>query len=125
MIKNGALTGDDVARLRAFCDDRGFDPAWFAGIEPGEVNRRHRVPRPWLHEGAVALLGEDASHFLARYKFHVEPATDDRPYFFHFFRWPLVPELIALRGQGGLTLLDTGYLVLAGTLVLAVPCRCS
>lgn len=121
LVKNGALTGDDVARLRAFCDERGFDPAWLPGIGPGEVNRRHRVPRAWLHEGAVALLGEDAAHFIARYKFHVGPATDDRPYFFHFFRWPLVQELLALRSQGGLTLLDTGYLVLAGTLVLAAP----
>ncbi|MGH8242762.1 MAG: spermidine synthase, partial [Steroidobacteraceae bacterium] len=121
LVKNGALTAGDIERLRAFCDERGFDPAWFAGIEPGEVNRRHRVPRAWLHEGAVALLGEDAERFLARYKFHVEPATDDRPYFFHFFRWRLVPELVALRGQGGLTLLDTGYLVLAGTLALAAP----
>ena len=79
------------------------------------------MPRPWQHEAAVALLGDHADRFLADYKFHIEPATDDRPYFFHFFRWALLPELIALRGQGGLTLLDTGYLVLVGTLALAAP----
>jgi len=121
LVKSGALTAADIGRLRAFCDSRGFDPTWFPGIEPDEVNRRHRLPRPWLYEGAVALLGDDAESFLADYKFHIVPATDDRPYFFHFFRWPLLPELIKLRGQGGLTLLDTGYLVLVGTLVVAVP----
>ena len=121
LIKQGSLTAADLGRLRAFCDARGFDPAWFPGIEPKEVNRRHRVPRPWLHEGAVALLGDEAERFVADYKFRIVPATDDRPYYFHFFRWKLLPELIALRGQGGLTLLDTGYLVLIGTLALAVP----
>jgi hypothetical protein len=121
LVKSGALTAADIGRLRAFCDSRGFDPTWFPGIEPDEVNRRHRLPRPWLYEGAVALLGDDAESFLADYKFHIVPATDDRPYFFHFFRWPLLPELIKLRGQGGLTLLDTGYLVLVGTLAVAVP----
>ena len=121
LVKRGVLTPADVSRLRAFCESRGFDAAWFSGIEPDEVNRYHRVPRPWLHEGAVALLGADAERFLADYKFHIAPATDDRPYFFHYFRWQLLPELIALRGQGGLTLLDTGYLVLVGTLALAVP----
>ncbi|MGH8135394.1 MAG: spermidine synthase [Steroidobacteraceae bacterium] len=121
LIKRGALTPGDVERLRAFCQSRGFDPAWFPGIVPEEVNRYHRVPRPWLYEGAVALLGTGAERFLADYKFHIAPATDDRPYFFHFFRWNLLPELIALRGQGGLTLLDTGYLVLVGTLAFAAP----
>ncbi|MEX0735088.1 MAG: hypothetical protein WDZ66_08520 [Steroidobacteraceae bacterium] len=121
LVKKGELTAADLDRLRAFCELRGFDPAWFPGIEPDEVNRHHRVPRAWLHEGAVALLGDDAEQFFADYKFHIAPATDDRPYFFHFFRWPLLPELIKLRGQGGLTLLDTGYLVLVGALAIAVP----
>ena len=121
ILKKGVLSGADIGRLREFCDERGFDPAWFPGIDPGEVNRRNRVPRPWLHEAAVALLRRDHERFLADYKFHIGPATDDRPYFFHFFRWGLLPELIALRGQGGLTLLDTGYLVLVGTLALALP----
>lgn len=121
LVKRGALTAADIGHLRAFCDSRGFDPTWFPGIEPDEVNRRHRLPRPWLYEGAVALLGDGAGSFLADYKFQLEPATDDRPYFFHFFRWPLLPELIKLRGQGGLSLLDTGYLVLVGTLIVAVP----
>jgi SAM-dependent methyltransferase len=121
LVGQRPLSGEDVERLRAFCDERGFDPAWFPGIGRDEVNRRHRVPRPWLYEGAVALLGSDADAFLSGYKFQVAPATDERPFFFHFFRWRLLPELVALRGQGGLTLLDTGYLVLAATLALAVP----
>jgi SAM-dependent methyltransferase len=121
VVKRGVVTDVDIRSVRDFCDTRGFDPAWFRGIDAGEVNRRHRVPRPWLHQGAVALLGGDAAKFIADYKFDIVPASDDRPYFFHSFRWPLLPELVALRGQGGLTLLDTGYLVLAGTLALAVP----
>jgi hypothetical protein len=115
------LSATDIARMRSFCEERGFDPAWFPGIRADEVNRHHRVARPWLHEGAVALLGREAKDFLADYKFHVAPATDERPFYFHFFRWRLLPELTALRGLGGLTLLDTGYLVLAATLVLALP----
>ena len=121
LIKKGALNNVDIGRIRVFCESRGFDPAWFPGIEPDEVNRHHRVPRTWLHDGAVALLGDGAQRFLDEYKFQITPATDDRPYFFHFFRWSLLPELLALRGQGGLTLLDTGYVVLVCTLALAVP----
>ncbi len=121
VIGERALSGDDIERLRTFCDARGFDAAWFPGIRADEVNRHHRLPRPWLHEGAVALLGGEADAFLAGYKFEIAPATDERPFYFHFFRWSLLPELAALRSQGGLTLVDTGYLVLVATLALAVP----
>ncbi len=121
LVGQRALSDADVGRLRSFCEERGFDPAWMPGIRPDEVNRHHQLSRPWLHVGAVALLGSDAESFLAHYKFHVAPATDDKPFYFHFFRWSLLPELVALRGQGGLTLLDTGYLILVATLALAVP----
>ncbi len=121
LVRNGPLSAADIARIRAVCEQLGFDPVWFPGIEPHEINRHHRVARPWLYEGAIALLGPDAGRFLADYDFHVAPASDDRPFFFHFFRWGLLPELLELRGQGGLTQLDTGYLVLVGTLALALP----
>jgi len=121
LVKRGAFSAADVAALRAFCVAHSFDPAYFPGIEAGEVNRHTLVARPWLYEGAQALLGPQREAFLDAYKFDLRPATDDRPYFFHFFRWRLVPELMALRGQGGLTLLDTGYLLLVGTLAQALP----
>ena len=58
-------------------------------------------------------------HSLENYKFAIAPATDDRPYFFHFFKWRVLPELLALRGRGGLPLVEWGYLILVATLVQA------
>ena len=54
------------------------------------------------------------------YKFRLQPATDDQPYFFNFFKWRVDPELLALRGQVGLPLLEKGYPNLVATLVQAV-----
>ena len=45
-----------------------------------------------------------------RYKFDIEPATDNQPYFFNFFRWGILGEILELRGQGGLPLLEAAYL---------------
>ena len=50
----------------------------------------------------MALLGPQRQDFLERYKFYIEPATDDRPYFFRFFKWSAAAELFALREQGGI-----------------------
>jgi hypothetical protein len=68
-----------------------------------------------------ALLGTGREAWLHNYKFNLRPATDDRPYFFHFFRWRALPELLRLRTQGGVVLLDSGYLVLMATLAQALP----
>ncbi|MCK5664991.1 MAG: SAM-dependent methyltransferase, partial [Thiotrichaceae bacterium] len=42
------------------------------------------------------------------------------PFFHHFFKWSVLPELLNLRGQGGVLLMEMGYLILIATLLLAV-----
>ncbi|MEE8622917.1 MAG: SAM-dependent methyltransferase, partial [Alphaproteobacteria bacterium] len=75
--------------------------------------------RPYLHEGAKALLGPGRQAYLRNYKFHIAPATDDAPYFFRFFKWRVLPELVALRAAGGAQLVEWGYVVLVATLAQA------
>lgn len=84
-----------------------------------EANRFNQSDEPYLYNAATALLGPERERFLEAYRFHVAPATDDQPYFFRFFKWELLPELLALRAHGGLTQVDTGYLVHLGTLAQA------
>jgi hypothetical protein len=119
LVKKGPFDPAEVARIRAFCEERSFDVAWYAGMAESEANRFNRSAEPDLHRAAVALLGPEREQFLEAYRFHVAPATDDRPYFFRFFKWESLPELFALRAQGGLTQVDIGYLVHLGTLAQA------
>jgi hypothetical protein len=120
LIKNGAISAADIERLRAFCTARSFDVAWYPGIAPGDSNRYNRLRHAWFHEAAVALLGEQRGRFLDDYKFNLLPASDDRPHFFHFFKWRTLKEVLELREQGGAALADAGYLVLVATLVQAI-----
>ena len=66
--------------------------------------------------GAAALLGPERERFFERYKFHVAPASDDRPYFSRFVKWAHLPELLRLQRQGGIGLLELGYPVFVATL---------
>ena len=120
VVKNGDFTSADVAALRSFCRSRSFDVAYYPGIDAAETNRYNVLDQPYFHDGALALLGRDRETFLDRYKFNIAPATDDRPYFFQFFKWRTLPELVALKEQGGLPLLEWGYPVLIATLIQAV-----
>jgi len=120
LVKNGSFDDAEIAAVRAFCQARSFDFGYYRGMHPDEANRYNVVERPDLFDGATALLGPGRAAFLRDYKFHIAPATDDRPHFFHFFKWGTLPELLALKGRGGLPLLDWGYPVLAATLLQAV-----
>lgn len=120
LVKNEPFTADEIARLRDFVQQRGFDVAWYPGMPAAEANRVNRLREPYFYEAAVRLAGAGRERFLADYKYELTPATDSRPYFFHFFKWRVLPELLALRGQGGMPLLEWGYLVLIATLVQAL-----
>lgn len=120
LVKNGAFSTQEIDRVREFCKARSFDTDYFPGIKPGEVNRYNQLDQPYFYEGALALLGADSKDFLARYKFNVVPATDDNPYFFHFFKWRSLPEFIRLRKLGGIPLLEWGYPIIVATLLQAV-----
>ncbi|HLT91891.1 MAG TPA: spermidine synthase [Woeseiaceae bacterium] len=119
LVKNGTFDAGDIEAIRAFASSRSFDTAWYPGMPPEQANRYNRLPEPWIYRGAVALLGDGRADFLARYKFNVEPATDDRPYFFHFFKWSAFEELMSLREQGGAALVEWGYLILVATVLQA------
>ncbi|MGX2041702.1 spermidine synthase [Methylocaldum sp. MU1018] len=117
LIKNGEISGPEIAALRQFCDERSFDLAYYPGIEAQQTNVYNQLKEPYFFEAATALLSPERESFIRRYKFDVRPAIDDRPYFFHFFKWPLLSEAFKLKGSGGLSLLDMGYPILLATLL--------
>jgi len=119
LVKNGRLSDQDTASVRRFADERAFDLAFLTGMARAEANRFNILDQADFFDGAVALLGPERDAFLRDYKFDIAPTTDNRPYFFDFFKWRALPELLERRALGGAALLDWGYLVLAATLIQA------
>jgi len=120
LVKNGTLSTEEISRLKQFCNERSFDLVYYPGISESEVNRFNIQQQPYLYEAAVALLGDQSRAFIDAYKFNIEPATDERPYLFHFFKWRTLPEILSLLGTGGSFLLESGYLLLIAALVQAM-----
>ena len=119
LIKNTGLTEDDIDAIRNFSNARAFDIAYYPSMPAQEANRYNILREPYLYQGMMALTGKGREDFVKRYKFNIEPSTDNKPYFFHFFKWRALPELLAMRNQGGLFLVEWGYLILVATLLQA------
>ena len=114
-------TSGELEQVRRFAASRRYDLTWAPDIRPGEVNRYNRMPTAELFEALRAMLGAaDPKAFYSAYPFDVAPATDDRPFFFHFFRWAQTPEVIATLGRTWQPFGGSGYLVLVALLILVM-----
>ena len=120
VVKNSPLTTDEIARVGAFAEGHGFDIAYVPGLERGAANRFNMLDEAYFFDGAKALAGDGRLAFIERYSFNIAPATDDRPFFFDFFRWRSLPEIIAMQARGGVVLFDWGYIIIFVTLLQAV-----
>lgn len=118
LIRNGNIQDRDVKLIRDFSDARSFDVAYAPGFAATN-DGYNQLAQPWFQAGTQALLSERRDQYLAEYKFNIQPATDDRPYFHHFTKWSSLPEIFRLRDRGGMSLIEWGYLVLVMTSLVA------
>jgi hypothetical protein len=118
LVKNGPFGDAELAAVSRFCERRFFDLAYTPTLSLAASNRYNRLAEPIFFEATQAMAAGDGEAFIDDYKFNLRPATDDRPYFHHFFKWSSFIEALGLRGQGGLPLIEWGYVILLATLVL-------
>ncbi len=119
LVSRQAFSAGEAARARIFCDDRSFDLVHVDGMDPSQANRYDRLARPWYFEGARAVSGPRKEAFLREYIYDITPTTDDRPYFFRFFRWARSLELAEHLGREWLPQVESGYVFLVATLLQA------
>ena len=120
LVRNEPWPVERLSAIRAKAETRGFDLVWLPGMTAAEANRFHVLREAYFHDAARALLGARAAGFMHDYKFELLPATDDRPFFGHFFKWRILPELWTKRQQGSLVFLDAGYPLLWWQMVQAL-----
>jgi hypothetical protein len=121
LVKPDGWTADALARVREFAATRRYDLVWAPDVRPDEVNRFNRLATPEDYNLIRALLETpDRAKFYGGYRFAIEPATDDHPFFFHFFRWGQTGEVLAALGRTWQPFGGSGYLVLFALLALVL-----
>jgi len=114
------LSSTQIANARKFARQRSFDLVHLPAIEPEEVNRFHILEEPIYYNSAQHILSAECDSFYRNYAYNIRPATDDRPYFFDFFKWRALPHMIRTMPRQWLPFSEWGYLVLVATLLQAL-----
>lgn len=120
LISRTPFTPEEIERITTFCDQRSFDVDYYAGMKEDMANRYDVLKEAYYFKGATSLAGPEAETFLEDYVFDVSPATDDRPYFSHFFRWDKALTLLQQLRRESLPFVEIGYILVIATLVQAV-----
>jgi hypothetical protein len=117
LVSPSAFSSDELATIRGFLARNAYDPVWLPDLQEHELNLHNRLPAPIYHTLFVELL-ERPNQTLASYDFNLQPPTDDRPYFFHYFRWRQTPTVLATLGTQWQPFGGSGYFVLVALLAL-------
>jgi len=114
------LSPSDIKEALRFTKKRAFDLCWYPGIKREEVNRSHILSEPYFYQAAKKIFSPQREKFYKDYLFNIAPATDDSPYFFHFFKWKSLPYLIKVLGKEWIPFIEWGYIILIATLSQAI-----
>jgi hypothetical protein len=112
-IKKSPYTVTDIQALKEFCEKCLFDLVYYPGIKPEEANIHNRYEEPIYHNITRQLLSPiDSRLFYQEYLFQVEPVSDNRPFFYNFFKLNKIKLTFNSLGQKWLAFLQGEFLVL-------------
>ena len=121
VAKNGVLSDGELQRIREFAESRRMDLAYLPGLRDEEANRFFVLEEASYLDGLTRLLdGERRGDYYDSREFDVRPTSDDRPFFFHLFRWRQAPDVVARLGAEWQPFGGAGYLVVVAFLAVAV-----
>jgi len=121
LVRKGAFDVQELDAIRAFCRERQFDLVYLSDVNAGEVNLYNVYEGAPYYRAFVQVLSPSSRAALYRGStYDVCPTTDDRPFFYHFFRWRQVPEVWRSLGRTWQPFGGGGYLVLLVLVAIAV-----
>jgi hypothetical protein len=119
LVKNGAFDSYELEQVRAFARLQGLDLVVLPGMEVAEANQYNVLAEPVYFRAFQQLL-TDPEVLYAEHPYDVQPATDDRPFFFHFFRWTQTRAVLQQLGRTWQPWGGSGYFVLVALLGVAL-----
>ena len=121
LVKLTPFTAAEIQAAKSFAAERQYDWIAYPGMQAGETNRYNVLRDDEYARVYQQLLAPDRrARFVETYAYDITPPTDDRPFFFHFFKWEQTPEVLQLLGKLWQPFGGSGYLTLVVLLALSI-----
>lgn len=111
ILQRSRISDEQAASIRRFCRSRNFDPLLLPDIDPDERMYFNQLQDETFFAMIDRIVAGDRESFYREYEFHIEPATDNRPYFSQFLKLRRLPQLRDIFGHDAVPFLEVGYLI--------------
>lgn len=122
-IKKSPFSKPEIQKLKDFADKRLFDLVYYPGIQIDEVNIHNELEKPVYYNLTLQLLSPaERAKLYKNYLFQVKPVTDNRPFFFNFFKLSKLKATYRALDKKWLPFLQGEFLVpllLAQSIIIA------
>jgi hypothetical protein len=99
-VKKSIFTQSDIQKLKDFTDKFRFDLVHYPGIQPKDANIYNKFEQPLYYEYCQNLLSsERREKFIDTYLFQIKPVSDERPFFYNFFKLRKLKTTFQSLGQ--------------------------
>jgi len=121
LAKRTPFEGDEIAELKSFCRERSFDLIYYPGMLASDANRYNLLDDTVYYDAFLRLLSRGKRQtFVTQYPYEITPPTDNKPFFFHYFKWEQTQSILSGLGKTWLPFGGSGFLVLVALLALAI-----
>lgn len=111
-IKKSPFSRLEIQKLKDFAGKRLFDLVYYPGIQIDEVNIHIELEKPLYYNLTLQLLSpSERVKLYKNYLFQIKPVTDNRPFFFNFFKLNKLKATYKAMGKKWLPFLQGEFLV--------------
>ena len=99
-VKKSPFTLKDIQELKNFVGQYRFDLVHYPGMCAAEANIYNTFEKPLYYEYCLNLLTpSQRDNFVESYLFQIKPASDERPFFYNFFKLRKIKATYQSLGQ--------------------------
>jgi hypothetical protein len=111
-VKKSPFTLQEIEIMKDFAGRNFFDLVAYPEMRAEEANIHNRFSEPLYFSLAQQLLSSSQSEtFYNEYLFQIRPVTDNRPFFYNFFKLHKIKETYNALGQKWLPFLQGEFLL--------------
>lgn len=123
LFKKDGFIKEEIEKLRDKAAELNYDVVYYDGISQEEVNRFNKLDKPYYYEyykNIIEASQQERIAFYSDYYFNIGPVTDDKPYFYNFFKFRQVPDILKYFGKSTQPFGGGGYLILIAAILISI-----
>jgi len=123
MFKADGFSAIEIEDLMGKLTGLNYDIVYYKGMGADEANKYSILEEPYFYDYFKYIIESDRDlreGFYNDYYFNIDPITDDKPYFFNFFRLGQVPDIIKYFGKSTQPFGGGGYMILIAALLVSL-----